>query len=551
MKKRYRIAAALLALALLAGCSNPGGGTSSEGGSSSETTSASESSGETSQVAAEPGEVTLPLVDEKTTLTMWTPMDSNSSAIIDSMGDSEFFKELEERTNVHIEFDHPAVGNETQAFNLMISSGELPDMIKTSAGCEYPDGLDAAVNDGYFMDLTELAPQYLPNYLAAMEMYSEYDENFRRACYTNEGRLVAVAQVMNEPQGPFVGLYVRQDWLDDAGLDVPVTYDDWEEMLTTFKDKFGATSPLILPSLGYDSTCNSLNGGFGIGTSFYQEDGVIKFGPIEPGWKDYITLMKDWYAKGLIDPDFMTGEVFPDEAMISTGKTGAFISMYTLIAMYEGANEDPDATYVPVSAPKLNEGDTVKFNLYGIAGGSGLVLSAQNKNPELSLRWIDYLFSEEGSIFANYGIEGDTFEYNEEGEPEYTDKITANPDGLSFSQAMAIYTMPPARVCLQHWTRELASVPEKDLISYEIWPEATTENCIPSTSAMGMTVDENAEYAQIMADVNTLIEERTAQFITGSVSMDEFDTFVESLHSLNIERAIELVQTVYDRFMEK
>ena len=54
-----------------------------------------------------------------------------------------------------------------------------------------------------------------------------------------------------------------------------------------------------------------------------------------------------------------------------------------------------------------------------------------------------------------------------------------------------------------------------------------------------------------MADVNTLIEERTAQFITGSVSMDEFDTFVESLHSLNIERAIELVQIVYDRFMEK
>ena len=165
MKKRYRIAAALLALALLAGCSNPGGGTSSEGGSSSETTSASESSGETSQVAAEPGEVTLPLVDEKTTLTMWTPMDSNSSAIIDSMGDSEFFKELEERTNVHIEFDHPAVGNETQAFNLMISSGELPDMIKTSAGYEYPDGLDAAVNDGYFMDLTELAPSICPTTL--------------------------------------------------------------------------------------------------------------------------------------------------------------------------------------------------------------------------------------------------------------------------------------------------------------------------------------------------------------------------------------------------
>ena len=331
-------------------------------------------------------------------------MDVSAVNLVDSLADTDFFQNLEERTNVHIEFQHPAVGDEASSFNLMISSGELPDMITNSSGYIYPDGLDAAVDDGYYLDLTDLLSKYAPHYMAALENAAQNDENIMRSAYTNDGRMVGMYQIMSEPQRPYAGLYVRKDWLDDLGIDSPVTYDDWETMLTAFKDQEGATAPLSLSYTGY-AFANALNGGYGIASSFYQENGVVKFGPMEDGRKDYVTMMNHWYSNGLIDPDFMSSNsILPDNAMITTGKTGAFCSGYALISAYENANSDPDAEYIPVPAPKLKEEDAVKLNIYYLLGPC-ITISADSPNAELCVKWLDYLFSDEGTLLANYGTD--------------------------------------------------------------------------------------------------------------------------------------------------
>ena len=244
MKKRIRQAirmgALLQSVVLLAGC-GANGSTSSGSSTSASSNTSSAASSVSSDTSAADTEVSLPLVDEKTTLTLWTPMDANAASIVDSLGDTEFFQKLEEKTNVHIEFQHPAIGDEASAYNLMIAGGELPDMIKNSGpSYVYPDGLDAAVDDGYYMDLTDLIQKYAPHYMAALEKAGEEDENLKRSAYTNDGRMVGIYQIMSEQQGPYAGMYVRKDWLDDLGMDTPVTYDDWETMLTAFKDQEGA-----------------------------------------------------------------------------------------------------------------------------------------------------------------------------------------------------------------------------------------------------------------------------------------------------------------------
>ena len=71
---------------------------------------------------------------------------------------------------------------------------------------------------------------------------------------------------------------------------------------------------------------------------------------------------------------------------------------------------------------------------------------------------------------------------------------------------------------------------------------------MPDVSAMGITTEENTEYAKIMADVKSIVDEKTSQFITGAVTLDEYDGYLAQLEQQNIARAIEIVQTVYDRF---
>lgn len=495
----------------------------------------------------------LPICEEKTTISIWVPMSSNVTNIVDNIGDTAFFKALEERTNVHVEFQHPSAGGEAQAFNLLISSGELPDMVMCSAAYPYPGGFDQAVADGYFMDLTDLIPKYCPNYLKAVESYAAkttFEKQYLNAIKTEEGRYVGIGQVFIEPQGDFAGYYMRKDWLDDLGLKEPVTYEDWENVLTKFKEEKGATAPLALASTGYDGF-NDLPGGYGVNSSFYQIDNKIHYGPMEDGWKDYMTMLNRWYQKGLIDPDFMSGSNFlPDTAMIVTGKTGAFFTMYTLIAMYENGNEDPNALYVPVTAPVLKEGDKNMFGLQMLPGFGGLAISQDSKNAEVCLKWLNYMYSPEGSLFVNYGVEGDTFEYVD-GVPQYTEKVTKN-EKYSFSEAMCYYTMPSGYLPnLQDWRRELAAVPEKDCANYEVFPSnKTTERSLPSLTGI-MNAEESTEYAKLFADVDTIMSEATVGFITGTKPLDEWDSYVEKLKSAGIERLIEIGQGAWDRFMNK
>lgn len=549
MKTKFRVLSILLAtamlLSLLAGC----GAKAPVETKAPVDTTASEGNTQTSAGTASAEEdFHLPICDELTTVTLFTDMDSNLANLVNNLNETDFFKELERRTNVHIEFDIPASGGETAAFNLLFSSGELPDMIKNMRP-GYPGGLDAAVDDGFYMDLTDLIPKYAPHYYAAL---MSQDPSVLRTAYTGTGRLACVSQLMQTSQGPWAGLYVRKDWLDQCGLEVPVTYDDWEKMLTAFKEECGAPAPMLLYKTGYDSVFNTTTVGYGVTAAFHQENGVVKFGPYEEGWKKYVTTMHDWYEKGLIDPDFMSSSTptsyLPDQAMITTGKCGAFEGMYTMASVFEQASTDPNAVMLPVYPP-METADMKNDFLRISAITAGISISADSDKAEICLKLLDYFFTEEGALFANYGIEGDTFEFVD-GKPQYTEKITNNPD-LTFGQAMAFYTMPAGRVVWQDWTRETASVPAKDLISYDIWGNATSDKSIVAVANLGMDPDAYTEYSTIMADVQTIVDEKTAQFISGVISLDEYDNYLKALKSVNVERAIELVQQAYDDFMAR
>lgn len=79
---------------------------------------------------------TYPL-DTNVTLKYWMPIDENITANVAEYSQTEFAKAAAKQTGVKIEYLHPAIGQETEQFNLLISSGELPDIIE-SGWYEFP-----------------------------------------------------------------------------------------------------------------------------------------------------------------------------------------------------------------------------------------------------------------------------------------------------------------------------------------------------------------------------------------------------------------------------
>lgn len=553
MKKFKKTAAASLALAMsmgliLSGC---GGGSGDDTGSAADTADDGavsdplESVGDTDG-AASAGSVSLPLTEEKQTLTVWTKNDVSMMNI--SGGDLNsipFFKELEERTNVHIEWAIPASGSEQEQFNLLFTSGELPDIMYNVG---YIDGLDAAVDDGYVLDLTPYLEEYAPNYLAAVKNASP---DVQKTVKTDGGRYACMQTIFQTEQPPWMGLMVRQDWLDELGLDVPVTVDDWEEMLTAFKEKKGASAPLSLSSEAY----NILSIGTGLGlygadfaNGWYQIDGQAKFffySDPEAG-RETLTMLNRWYNNGLIDPDFTTASFFADSVLVNNGITGAFHAIYGHPTSIFAAATEGGAKFTAVLPPVRKEGDTMNYRTGNQSVGNSLIISTDCENPELAIRWIDYLFSEEGALLANYGIEDETFTMVDE-KPQFTELMTNNPDGLSLDETMRYYTMAPGFPSnYSDWTRELSGVSEASIAMMNAWGVPGQSYRYPDGAIM--SAEENQEYSNIFTDLQTYVNESVLAFITGDKSLDEYDSFIETIGKYNIERCMELKQAALDRY---
>ena len=139
----------------------------------------------------------LPFTTEPVTLTMFIGMDANLATAGKSYEDIDFFQEMEKRTGIHLDFQIPASGENTTAFNLMIASGELTDLITYAQN--YPDGLDAAVEDGYYLDLTPYQDTYMQDYKALRTK----NDFYAKSTITDGGRIAAAYQIYSTPQGPW------------------------------------------------------------------------------------------------------------------------------------------------------------------------------------------------------------------------------------------------------------------------------------------------------------------------------------------------------------
>lgn len=555
MKNAKKLVALLLSLALvlsLGACGGNGESSTSSEASPSSTTeesgAAAESGDESQAETAETGEFQLPIVDEPTTLSYFVADDSNAAIMTTDWNDNEFYQEMERRTGVHLEFEMVSSADYQTNFNLMIASGNLADMIYVGASY-YAEGVDAAIDDGYFLDLTDLVDEYMPNY----EKVRTSDVQYELLSTTDSGRLGAVYELRQSKQGPWLGLWIRQDWLDDLGLDTPVTFDDYHEVLTAFKNEKGATAPLILNFSGSDGEFGTMSGGLNVLNSWQlDETGKVNFGPYMDAWKEYVTIMHQWYTEGLIDPDFMaTDERTADMAKVVTGASGLFAALYTMPSVYEAASEDPNMNLAPVNPPVMNEGDEGHIRLRDSYTSGNTAISADSENWEVALRWLDYLYTDEGALLANYGVEGDTFEFNEDGEPEFTDKILANENGWTMTQTVASYLCPSAGIAnWSDWTRELAGVPEKDQACYDVWSEFSDDWRLPSS--VTLTQEESTERAALYADISTIVKEQTAQFISGALDIESnWDAYISALEASGMERAIEITQAAYDRYLAR
>jgi len=331
----------------------------------------------------------------------------------------------EERFNVDIE--HLVAGeNYKEKLNLMIVSGEHPDYIKNLTLAEY----DKYVEQGLLAEIPmELLEKYAPKYLAWIR--ENTDEDLFRY-FVRDGKNYAMPNMWTIGKSINV-VGMRQDWLDKVGITKqPETLAEYEEALNKFrnddpdgngkKDTYGIStslgSPSDLASL-FSFVFGAYDSYLGI---FYEKDGKVTRGEIEPETKEALTLLKKWYDMGLIDPEFVVNKSDNLESKVMESKVGmlqsAWFNLLPAAAFFDGkyVEKMPNAKWELSGGPVGPNGKSGMVQIHPMNNTGLQFMKHMEKDQPKMIKYLEMIeaFNFESDYLEKsfYGKEGVTFNKN-------------------------------------------------------------------------------------------------------------------------------------------
>ena len=565
MKKITAILLALvLALGLLAGCSSESSAASAAPAESTvqpepapepvaeedsaETVSEPADAVPSAEEAAEETPVedayVLPLTTGGETLTMFAITNSNVTDNIGDLGNHQIYVQAEKVTGVNVEIQAVMQEVSSDQFSLIIASGDWPDMVRSA---NYPAGLSSAYEEEIVIDMADYL-EYAPNYAKILEE----NPNIAKEAKTDDGNILEM-YYLNSYNGAFEvplleGPVIRGDLLDALELEVPTTVDELYDVLTQFKAAYDLADPLFMSNNAFGAG-SFLMGAFDASAELYQVDGTVKFGPMEDGFKAYLETMTKWYSEGILNSDFYNYDENPMSPVTEGKKTGGDVGVFNAPAANLGAYCSDTVTYVGMPILPNKEGKNHFITTITLDTSKGMTITTTCSNIALAMAWCDFWYSEPGRLLSNYGIEGVTFAYDENGVPHWTDLLLNNSDGLSVGIARQCYvtlTQQPG-VCPKEI--EVSLLDDNALAAVEIWGRVgDADYDMPNVS---LTSEESSRAAQIFSDLDTLSQETWYKILMGQADISTWGEYLSQMESMGVQEYIDIYQTALDRYNDR
>ena len=477
----------------------------------------------------------FPIVEDSITLDFFA---RQSLASNENWNDVLIFNEYEEMTNIDIEWQMVPDSSFEEKFNLTLGSNDLPDAFH-SAGVADSEILKYG-EQGIFIPLNDLIDEYAPNFKKIMEEYPEVKEMVTMA----DGNIYSFP-FMNHPDflskriAPYP--FINKDWLDELGMDVPETTEDYYQYLKAVKEDNPSNGEVDeIPFGGHNVGLlyNYLKGAFGVankglGSGFVDLDPETKdyrFYPASDQYKELLEYLNKLYDEGLIEQNIFSIDPAQYAANASEGRYGSFV-------WYGVPNKEDN--YVGMPALEGPHGDKMFTDLKSSVENAGaFIITNKNENPEATVRWIDHFYGEEGMKLFFMGVEGETYEMNEDGTPDYLKEVyDEEKDDTS--------------VLKEYLTFGGGNYPalteEKYFIGAETTPEAleATEKVEPAIikdpwPTIKHTEEEVDQLRGFGSDIEKYVEEMRDKFISGNEPFSKWDEYVETMEKMGLNEYMDI-----------
>ena len=445
---------------------------------------------------------------------------------------SKILDEIKMTTNVELQCEIIPNDDYLETLSVAFDSSSLPDLVW---------GIDESLilnkNNDNILVLNELLATNAPNYLDAIKR----DPYLACDVTLENGDVVQFYSLMEEEFNlATMGPVINGKILDQLGLSIPRTFEEWENFLLATKGNL--TDPFFLLTDAFFNA-NYLSSGYGLSIAFesadrgfYQIEGNVKFGMLEKDFYPFISLLHKWYDNELISkrfldmPDYFTSDYL---LKCAEGNYGIFFSHYSQL---ETINLEAESTFYPISTPKIKNKGNVHLaqNKNELIYEPGFSISTSCTAPQFAVRFIDYLYSNEGvnicNTFSNDSYVSanwleDEFQINNS-----NDKFHINIAGI-----------------IQKKT-SIALMPRTMLNASQIWGTDTdSQYALPAR--LCYSEDEKEELSALLSDIITYSSSSVLELIIGERPITEIPKIQEELKRLGIDRCMEIIQTSMNRYL--
>ena len=464
------------------------------------------------------------------------------------------FQIMEEKTGCKINWILPPQTGYTEKFNLMIASGQYTDGIiyewRNLNAKEFAE-------DGVIIPLKELIEENMPNFTKWCEENPELAKNISTE---EDGEIYYIPFIRTDKKlNIFIGPLMRTDWLKELGLETPTNADELYNVLKAFKtqdpNKNGEQDEIPMSGVTANHTQGlcALLWMFDTADNFYVDGDKVKFGALEPEFKEGLSYIAKLYKEGLIDPDYILQDRTKMDSKMTNDKVGFMFSYQPTKISNLMAEKDPSFKLEGIPHLK-SKGGTQKCYLENYADSivaSGFAISTSNPDPAGTLKWLDWIFSEEGKMTMNFGKEGDTYTMVD-GYPTFTDKVLNNPGGYTVTEAFGRYsaTFASQFPTLQDWRSYSQSLSPYGKAAIDTWAEGVDISGI--MPKLGFSAEDQTLINDIMTPVNTYVDEMIDKVIIGQVSVDEWEkNVVSKIEKMRVREALEIHQKAYDKYLKR
>ncbi len=533
----------------------------------SKTAQGTEKAESESTVKTELGE--FPLVREKKSISIMIPWKADKN-----IEDNWLNRKYEEMTNVHVDWQTAPFDGYKEKRNIVLAGGSLPDAICGMDSYNFTAAEEMQYgSQGQLLKLNDLIEKNSIYFKGLMEK----DDTIRKMIAWNDGSIYSFPRInvcyhCNFSQK----MWINRVWLENLSLEMPETTDDVYHVLKAFKEKDANGNgdpddeiPFLSPKSGWHHELDGfLMNAFcysDAATKVAAENGKVVYTPAKDEYREGLRYINKLYKEGLIAPESFTNTTSDNSKLNMSGDRtvigatlggyyGMFVKKdrftdYEIMAPIEG----PDGF---VMSPNFTLQRDVTRGIFAITSSA--------KDPALIVRWLDWFYSEEGTVANNSGEQGVDWKYAEDGDKDYNGKQAkyeslerAEDDpyyeNVTLTQSIPMNTSKEFRECWVAPQDYYSDHPEAGEMQLFVRSKPYEKAAPPAAETLPyLTVSEDrvADYTRIKTELDDYTNDAIVQFITGAMDIDkDWDKFIKQLKRIGLDEYLEMSQEAYTEFL--